>query len=153
MAEHLYEVSLTKTTGAAAGFICTIVPGALGAGIRPPEIREIGITNVSGVAAEVGIGIPAAAGVTPSGALTVQPLNQLDPAGHTQLVPTYTTAPTAPANPYRRFQVQALAGAGDIFTWLPGEFTLWSGAAVNQVVLWQFSASAVTYDVYVKVAE
>jgi hypothetical protein len=152
MAEHIYEGALQKVTSA-AGFICTVVPGTLGAGIRIPEIREIGLFNVSGVAAEVGIGIPAAAGATPSGAVTVQALNQIDSAGHTTVVPSYTTAPTAPANFYRRAELQAVTGAGVIFTWLPGEFSLWSGASVNQVVIWQISTAAVTYDVYVKVAE
>jgi hypothetical protein len=153
MAEHIYEGALSKATSAAAGFICTVVPGTLGAGIRIPEIREIGIFNATAVATEVGIGIPAAAGATPASAVTVQPLNQVDPAGHTTIVPSYTTAPTAPSTFYRRAELQAVTGAGVIFTWLPGEFALWSGAAVNQVVIWQISASAVTYDVYVKVAE
>lgn len=154
MAEHIYEVSLQKTTGAAAGFIATIVPGALGAGIRIPEIREIGVYNKDGAnAAEIGLGIPAAAGVTGSSASTVQALNQLDPAGHTTVVPTYSTAPTAPANPYRRAPIQAISGAGSIWVWGDGEFPLWSGATVPQVVIWQFSILAVTYDLYVKVAE
>lgn len=153
MAEHIYEAALAKTTGAAAAPIAVIVPGTLGAGIRSPEIREIGIFNVTGVAAEVGIGVPAAAGVTATTSETFQALNQLDPAGHTTLVTVHTTPATAPANFLRRAEIQAVVGAGLIWTWAPGEFILWSGATVSQIVIWQLSALAVGYDVYAKVVE
>ena len=154
MAEHIYEAALTKTTGAAAAFICTIVPATLASGVRMPEIREIGIYNKDGAnAAEIGIGTPAAAGTTPSGAVTVQALNELDPAGHTTLVPTYSGAPTAPTVFNRRAEIQAVAGAGTIWVWGDGEFGLWAGATINQVVIFQISALAVVYDIYVKVAE
>lgn len=157
MAEHLYEASLAKTTSTAAAHIATIVPGTLGAGIRMPEIREIGVfvvTPPSSGGAEIGIGVPAVAGVTASTSETVQALNQLDPAGHTSLVTAFSgTQPTAPSNFYRRAELQGIAGAGVIFTWAPGEFMLWSGASVPQVVVWQLGSLAVTYDVYLKVAE
>lgn len=153
MADHIYEASLPKTTTAAAVPIAVIVPGTLGAGVRSPEIREIGIFSVSGVAAEISLGVPAAAGVTPTTSETVQPLNQLDPAGHTTLVTVHTTPATAPANRYRRAPLQAAAGAGIIWAWAPGEFILWSGAAIPQVVIFQESVLAVGYDIYVKTAE
>lgn len=154
MAEHLYEAALTKTTGAAAAFVCTIVPATLAAGVPLPEIREIGIYNHDGTnAAEVGLGIPAAAGTTPSGAVTVQRLGAYNAAGNTTLVPTYSGAPTAPTNYYRRAQIQAIAGAGTIWVWGQGEFPLWSGATINQVVIWQISALAVQFDIYVKICE
>lgn len=154
MAEHIYEGATTKTTSAAAGIIGVVVPGTLGAGIRIPEIREIGIFNQSGVAAIVGCGIPAAAGTGALTSVTVQALNQIDAAGHTLVGTSYaTTQPTAPTTFYRRADLQATQGAGVIWTWLPGEFALWSGAAINQMVIWQISTAAVTYDFYVKVAE
>ena len=154
MAEHIYELGVTKTTGAAAGPVVSIVPAALAAGVRMPDIREIGIFSQSGVAAEVGTGFPAAVGTGAITGATVQALNQLDPAGHTQVATSFaTTQPTAPANFYRRGEIQAVVGAGVIFTWNPGEWLLWSGATIPHVVIWQVSALAVTYDVYVKVAE
>ena len=154
MAEHIYEAALPKTTGAAAGPIAVIVPPSLTAAAGDmPEIREMGIFNVSGVAAEVGLGIPAAAGVTATTSMLVQPLNQLLPAGRTTLVTVHTTPATAPANFTRRAEIQAVVGAGVIWTWAPGEWKLWAGATVNQVVIWQLSALAVSFDVYCKVAE
>ena len=153
MADHIYEAALQKVTTAATVPIATIVPGTLGAGVRAPEIREIGVFNVSGVAAEVGIGVPAGAAGTFTTQETVQALNPLDPAGHTVLVSVATTPATAPANYMRRFELQPVIGAGVVFTWNPGEFILWSGATINQVTIFQISTSIVTYDVYCKISE
>jgi hypothetical protein len=155
VADHIYEAGLQKVTTAAAVAIASIVPATLASGTRMPEVREIGIFNVSGVAAEVGIGYPAAlgtGGVTTTE--TVQALNPTDPAGHTALVTVYTTLqPTAPTNYMRRFELQPVIGAGVIFTWNPGEFALWAGATINAPVIFQISTAIVTYDISVKVAE
>jgi hypothetical protein len=154
MAEHTYEGAFSFTSGAAAAAIAEIIPATLAAGKRPPEIREIGIFNVTGVAAELGVGRPAAIGITPATITTVQAGNSFDTiAGNTTIANTWGTAPTAPATFTRRFELQAVVGAGVIFTWGSGELVLWSGAAINTVVIRQISALAVTYDVYVKVAE
>ena len=154
MAEHLYEIALQKTTTAAAGPICTIVPAALGAGIRIPDIREIWVINQSGAVAEVGLGIPAAAGTGAITGATVQPLNQRDPAGHTQLAQSFaTTQPTAPANPYRRAQMQAVAGDKLPWIWAMGAFQADPGVTIPQIVIWQFSAVVCIYDVILQTAE
>lgn len=154
MAEHLYKVGLQKTTGAAAGPVVTIVPAALAAGVPLAEVREIGVTNITGVAGEIGTGIPAAAGTGTITGGTVQRLGQYNDVGNTQVCTSFgTLQPTAPATFYDRAQVQAVVGAGMIWTYAPGEWPLWSGAAIAQVVVWQLSALAVTYDVWVKVCE
>jgi hypothetical protein len=157
MADHIYEAATVKTSGAAAGTLFSVVPATIASGVRPPEIREIGIFNTTGVACEIGIGYPAAAGTGGiSASVTVLPAGGMDGVGHTQLVSLYTTLqPTVPANFLRRAPLQAIIGAGIIWTWLPGEFVLWAGAAAGQLnpVVWQFSALAVGYDCYVKVAE
>lgn len=153
MAEHIYELGFTKTTTAAAGMIIAIVPGTLGSGIRMPEVREIGIYSQSGVAAIVGLGFASTAGATPTEVVVQALLNGIDAAGHTNIVTSYTTAPGVPSNFTRRADVQAVQGAGSIWTWLPGEFPLWSGASVPQLLVWQISTAAVTFDGYVKVAE
>ena len=154
MADHIFEVSVAKTTGAAAGIIAVVLPAALGSGVRPPEIREIGVYNQSGVAAEIGLGIPAAAGVGTLTSSTVQDITNFGATGQTKLGTSYaTTQPTAPTNFFRRAQIQAVAGAGSIWVWNPGEWPLWAGATINTPIIWQISALAVTYDVYLKVAE
>ena len=155
MSEHLYEIAVTKTTaGAVAGPIATIVPAALGAGIRIPDIREIWIINVGGAACEVGLGIPAAAGTGAITGSTVQALNQRDPAGHTQVATSFaTTQPTAPGNPYRRASMQAVAGDKLPWVWAMGAFMADPGVTIPQIVVWQFSAVNNTYDVIVQTAE
>lgn len=156
MADHIYEAGWTRTTGAAAGPIGEIIPASLAVGKRMPEIREIGIfinTPGAGVA-QIGFGQPAAIGVTPASQVTVQATNTTDTlAGNTTVAPAWTTAPTAPTAFRRRADLQAVAGAGVIWTWNLGEFVMWSGATINTLVLWQLSSQAVTYDCYVKVAE
>jgi hypothetical protein len=154
MPNNIFEGAATKTTGAAAGIIAVILPGTLGSGVRMPEVREIGIFNVSGVAAEVGIGIPAAAGTGTLTSVTVQDISNLGVTGNTKIGTSYaTTQPTAPSNFFRRAEIQAVVGAGLIWTWGQGEWPIWSGATINTPIIWQLSSLAVTYDVYVKVAE
>jgi hypothetical protein len=154
VAEHIYEGAFTFTSGAAAAPIAEIIPATLAAGKRMPEIREIGIFNVSGVAAELGIGQPAAIGVTPATLTTVQAANTQDViAGATTIAATWGTAPTAPTTYRRRFELAGYVGAPAVFQWLPGEFVMWSGAAINTVVIRQISILAVTYDLYFKVVE
>ena len=155
MADHIYEAALPKTTGAVAGAIASIVPATLASGVRMPSVREIGIFSNSGVAAEIGIGYPAALGTgSISASATVQALNPIDAAGHTQLVTAYaTTQPTAPSNYFRRAEIPAVVGAGLIWTWNAEEWQLWSGATISAPVIFQISALAVTFDVYIKVAE
>src|SRR6266568_3976174 len=154
MAEHSYKLGLQKVTGAAAGPIITIVPAALAAGVPMAEVRGIVITNVSGVAGEVGVGLPAAAGTGAITGGTVQRLNQTHAAGNTQVATSFaTTQPTAPANFYDKAELQAVVGAGVILTYAPGEWQLWAGATIPQIVVWQLSALAVTLDTWVKVCE
>ena len=154
MSDHIYEVGWTYTSGAAAHAIGEIIPATLATAKRPPEIREIGVFNQSGVAAIVGIGRPAAIGITPGTLVTVQAAHSIDTiAGNTTVAGSWGTAPTTPGTFMRRADLQATQGAGVIWTWLPGEFVLWSGATINTIVPWQISTAAVTYDLYVKVAE
>jgi len=153
MAEHIYEAGLPKTTAASSVPIASIVPATLASGVRMPCIREIGIFNNSGVAAEIGLGFPAAAGATITTSATVQPLNTIDPAGHTQLVTVFTTAPTIPSTFTRRAELAGVVGAWITWNWDDDEWQLWSGATISSPVIWQISSTAVTYDIYVKVTE
>src|SRR5260370_15667175 len=98
----LFEVGFTFTTGAAAASFGEIIPATLAVGTRMPEVREIGVYNQSGVAAEIGLGQPAAIGVTPATLSTVQAIDTQDVlAGKTTVAKSSGTAPTAPT-PFRR---------------------------------------------------
>lgn len=154
MADHIYEAGWAFTSGAAAAAIGEVISPAVAAGKRPAEIREIGIFNVSGAACEVGIGRPAAIGVTPGTLKTVQAADAFDViAGNTTVAASWGTAPTVPGTFMRRAPLQSVIGAGVIWVWQPGEFTMWSASAIGTIVIWQVSALAVTYDCYLKVAE
>jgi hypothetical protein len=157
VADRIYELAASTTahpTAAAAGSLLSIVPAALASGVRPPEIREIGIYSVTGVAAEVGIGYPAALGTGTVTSVAMPALSPFDVAGHTTLATSYATLnPTAPTNFFRRAEIQPVVGGGAVWAWNPGEWMLWAAATINAPVIWQISALAVTYDIYVKVAE
>lgn len=149
MAEYLFEASASSATSAAAGPIATILAAAAPA--RLPEIREIGVFASTAVAGTVGLGKPAAAGITPGTSVTVDRDNPADgTAGATKLVTTWTTAPTAPGVLKRQVQLAATIGTGVVWVWGPGELVV---PANGNLVIWQVSSAAVTYSVYVKVAE
>ncbi len=145
----IYEAGVAKTTGAAAGPIITIATGT-----RRCSVLEIGVFATTAVAGEIGIGRP---GNTPAGSLTgtlVQAGEVTDEAGTTTATTSWgTTQPTAPANPMRRIQLPAVIGAGIVWTWAPGDLMVPASATANAIVVWQFSAAAVGYDVYIKVLE
>jgi hypothetical protein len=154
MADHIYEAGWTFSSAGVAAALGEIIPAAIAAGKRLPEIREIGIFNVTGLATEVGIGRPAAIGITPATLTTVQATHAADVIlGNTTIAKTWGTAPTVPGTFLRRAQLQAVVGAGVIYTWQPGEFVLWSASAIGTIVPWQIGAITCTYDIYVKVAE
>ncbi len=153
MAISIYEASVTKiTSGSAAGVICAIQPAALSSTVGMPELREIGVANSSGAACSFGLTWGTTAGTTPSSQVTVvNPQN--GGAGSTQIIPAYATPPTIAATYTRQWPLQAVTGAGVIWTWLPGEWPLWGGASNYPFVVYQTSAVNTTYTVYVKVAE
>lgn len=145
----VYEASCNIATAGAAAAIATIATAA-GQQVR---VLEIGVSSLTATAAEIGLGIPAAAG---TGALTGPVFQALDPsdvAGVTTLVNGATnrgfatTAPTAPANPYRRFQLPAVIGSGIVWVWGDNQLVI---PVSKQLVIWCFSAVTVTFDVYVK---
>lgn len=147
------EAAVTKTTaGSAAAVICAIQPAVFSSTVGLPELREIGIFNVSGAAAEIGLVWGTTTGTTPSGQVTVVN-SQNGGAGSTQVIPTYATYPTIASTYTRRAELQAVAGAGIIWTWLPGEWQLWGGASNYPFCVYQISAVNCVLDVYVKVAE
>jgi hypothetical protein len=145
----VYEAGVAIATAGAAAAIATITTAAG----QQARIREIGVTSQTATAVEIGLGVPAALG---AGALTGPVFQALDPsdvAGVTTLVNGATnrgfatSAPTAPTNPFRRFQLPALIGSGVVWVWADNELVI---PVSKQVVIWQYGAVTVTFDVYVK---
>jgi hypothetical protein len=147
----VYEASCATATTAAAQPIATISTAA-GQQVR---VREIGIFNVSGVAAGISLGVPAAVGTGTQAGNLMQATDPSDVAGVTKLVfgtasalaGWGTGAPTAPTVPFRLFQLAAAIGAGIVWVWNDNELVI---PVSKQIVIWQTSAAIVTYDVYVK---
>jgi len=144
---RVYEAATTKTTGAAAGQILSITTGT-----RRASILELGIFATTAVAGEFGLGRATGTGATPTSVL-VQAMDTADEAGTSNLT-SYASGVTAPSVFMRRIQLPAVIGAGVIWTWAPGEFTVPASITTTTApVIWQISTAAVTYDVYVKVLE
>ena len=144
---YRYMAAAQKITGAAAGPIVTL---AAGSAVRP-DIVEIGIFVASAPATgpTIGFGRPAAAG---SGGNTTAVLGQAgqttSPAAGSNLVSAFvTTQPTAPTVPMTRITLPPSIGAGMVWRLDSNELVL---AASGQLVLWQFSALAVTYECYMR---
>jgi hypothetical protein len=141
---QMYEVGLQKVTSAAAGPIVTLVAPST----SRPDIREIGVFMSSTPASgpTIGLGRPAAVG---SGTLTGslgQATEPADPAATCTLVSSFgTSQPTAPSIFMRRLSLPASVGAGIIWTW---DRNMLAVAQSGNLVLWQLTALAVTYDVY-----
>lgn len=143
---QLYEVALQKVTGAAAGPIVTLLVGAT----ARPDLRELGIfvSSAPATGPTIGVGRPAAVGAGAATGSLGQSTDVNDPAAACTLVSSFaTTQPTAPAIFTRRISLPNVIGAGVVWTWEPQAFNV--GPAGNLVV-WQASALAVTYDVYMK---
>jgi hypothetical protein len=78
-------------------------------------IKQIKVTLVTAAATVLGIGRPAAIGVTPTSPKTVLPYDSAGPAGTATTAVAWGTGPTVPANYFERVSFPATIGAG--FVW------------------------------------
>jgi hypothetical protein len=144
-----YEGAVQKTTSTAAGPIATVFTTT-----NRVSVLEMGIFATTAVAGEVGIIRPGTGGAGTVTGVTLQAGDSADNASLTSLAASFaTTQPSSPGSALRRIQLPATIGAGVIWTWAPGELVVPASATTAQIVAWQFSSAAVTYDVYVKVLE
>lgn len=113
-----------------------------------PKVLELGYFLGAATASTVGLGRPAAIGVTPTSPQTVLGEDPADPAGSTTTALAWATGPTVPANFFRRIGLPATIGTGVIWTFPRG-----LGLPVsNSVVVWNISATGVA-DIYAVVDE
>lgn len=126
-----------NTVAAAAGAAYAELRAPSGA---PITVLELGFFVQAATASSVGIGRPAAIGVTPGGATT--PLSTAKASGVTSsssFATTWGTAPTVPAAFFRRVTTPANIGAGGVFQWRYGDLVIPAGGSL---VLWNFGAAA-----------
>jgi hypothetical protein len=140
---HLYQAGISKTSLASASAVVSLLtPSAVRA-----EVVEIGIFTTTAVAGEVGLGRPASVGATPTTQQLGVAMDFADVASVVNLVATFTTIPTVPSLFMAKIQLPAIIGAGMVWTWNRGEFTV---PVSSSVCIWQLSAAAVGYDAYMK---
>jgi hypothetical protein len=129
------------TTAAACWEIRTTASGKV-------NVQEIGISLVTAAATVIGIGTPAAIGVTPTSPQTFLREDTADQTAVTTAAVAWATGPTVPANFFRRWSFPATIGSGIIFTFPQGLVIPVS----SSLVLWNILGGA-TLDVYATVDE
>ena len=114
-----------------------------------PRIMEVGFTITTATSIAVGLGRPAAIGITPATISTFQAEEVTsDPTAKTTMALTWATSPTNPTNYLRRFFTPATIGSGCIWTFPRGLQVPPSGT----LTLSNITAGAVS-DVWMVIAE
>jgi hypothetical protein len=122
----------------------------IGSNTTRTKVYEIGLTLVTAVATVLGLGRPAAIGVTPGTTSLVQAEDPAEVAGITSIALTWGTSPTAPSIYLRRFAGSAI-GQGVIWTFPKGIVLNTSGITRN-LVLFNITGGA-TLDCYMVAEE
>lgn len=144
MAYHEMAVRTTNVTSANAAV------ELIGSTVIRAKLIEIGFTQVTGVTTQLGLGRPAAAGVTPTSPVTLVGEDNNDvPTTKTALA--WGTSPTAPSPYMRRWTGAATIGVGAIWTF-PRGIVIDKSGATNSLVLFNIVGGA-TLDVYFVVEE
>jgi hypothetical protein len=139
-----YSFGITKTTSTAAAAIATLNTTSS----KDARIWEVGISVSTAVSGEVGLMRPANTPATPSGGGVGVALDTSSGASVTTIANAWGTAPTA-GTAFRRMVLPATIGAGVIWTFPQGLVVPTSA----WLVIWQFSALAVTYSCYFEYEE
>jgi hypothetical protein len=98
------------------------------------QLLEIGFSQVTGVAATMGLGRPQAIGITPTSPVTFLQEDPGEPNGNTNACVAWGTGPTVPLQFFRRVTCPATIGAGVIWTFPRGLFVAVSSAIVMWVI-------------------
>jgi hypothetical protein len=115
-------------------------------------IKSVTISLVTAAATVIGVGRPAAIGVTPTSPKTVLPYDTGAPTGNTTTAVAWATGPTVPANFLGRFSFPATIGSGVM---IPYEYRDTNGIIIpvsSSLVLWNILGGA-TLDVTVVLDE
>jgi len=102
------------------------------------SVTEIGAFLNAATASIIGIGRPAAIGITPTTPITWLAEDPASPAGTAQTALAWATGPTVPANFFRRVNVPATIGAGFVLTFPRGLVI----AVSSGLVLWNLQLNS-----------
>ena len=103
-------------------------------------LMEVGFFLNAATASTIGLGRPAAIGITPTSPVDFLPEDFANPtvSGQVQSALAWTTGPTAPANFLRRISLPATAGVGIIWTFPKGLVIPVS----SSIVLWNLALNS-----------
>lgn len=132
----LYELGVL-TTGTASGAAAWEIRSS--ANLRA-RIMEIGVFLNAATASLIGLGRPAAIGITPTTPVDFLPSDPADVtvASQVQSALAWATGPTLPTGFLRRIGLPATIGAGIIWTWPRGLVIPVS----SSIVLWNFQLNS-----------
>lgn len=133
----LYELGLASVAPlTVANYMSMIATAAV-----RPRIQEMGMFCNAATASSIGIGHPGNT-ATPTGPTVGQAVDVNDQTSLASLSTTWTTAPTVPAQFFRRIVLPATIGAGIVWVWNRGEeITLEKVTTANgQLTWWNFGA-------------
>ena len=135
----ILELGVTTTSGTSA------TPGwEIRTGATPGlfKLRELGFTLVAATASKIGLGRPAAIGVTPTTPVDFQLRNPNDvlASGALQSALAWATPPTIPAQFFRVQGFPATIGSGVIWEFGPEEIVI---PISSSLVLWNMAANSV----------
>lgn len=103
------------------------------------KVLEIHVVMAAATASIFGVGRPAAIGVTPTGPINLLAEEPSDPTATSTTAMAWSTPPTVPANFFRRVNLPATIGAGQILTFPRGLIIPVS----SSLVLWNITATGV----------
>lgn len=105
------------------------------------KVMEIGITQNAATATTIGLGRPAAVGITPTSPIALLSEENTTDVATSKTALAWGTGPTAPTNFMRRIAFPATLGAGIVWSWknglvipVSGSLVLWNivgGSALN----------------------
>lgn len=135
----------SRTTGTASG--AAAWEFRTGASYRG-KIMEIGISLATAVASTLGLGRPAAIGVTPTTPVTLLALDPNDGPSVNQTALAWATGPTVPTAFIKRITIPGTIGFGVIWQWANGLIV----PASSSLVIWNLALNGL-FDVYVDTDE
>ena len=139
MAIYSFSQNTTITTTAAPSY------SLLASSTNSPRLMEYGINLGAATISTYGIGRPGNDGsFTHSGGVVVLAENPGDPTGQTSTAVAWGTAPTVPANFFRRVYLPGTAGAGIIWTFPRGLIMIASHGIVN----WNIAVSSASTNIW-----
>jgi hypothetical protein len=131
----IYSLSQRTATGTSAVAMAELRTSSS----KRVKVLEIHVVMAAATASVFGIGRPAAIGITPTTPINLISEEPSDPTATSTTALAWATPPTVPANFFRRINLPATIGAGQILTFPRGLIIPIS----SSIVLWNTASNGV----------